>query len=235
MVRDSREAFKTYGNVFDNFTLRLIHKLSGQGFFEELANTVALGKEANVYTAKTQDGYVIIKIYRLESFNFNKMYEYIRQDPRYVGMPKSRRKTIFSWVQREYRNLLKAREAVRVPTPMAFKDHILVMELIGNSNEVSPLLKDNHPQDPSVFFDLLIQAMHDLWHKAGLVHGDLSEFNIINHEEKPVLIDFSQATLKEAHAAMELLDRDIKNICKFFAKLGIKADETTVQERILKT
>lgn len=233
MVRDSREDFKTYGNVFDNFTNRLLFKLSSQGYFEELQSVVAPGKEANVFTARTQEGYVIVKIYRLESCNFNKMYEYIRNDSRYVGMPKSRRKTIFSWVQREYRNLLKAREHVRVPTPIAHRDHVLVMELIGHNDAVSPLLKDAHPDDPQDFFDKLIHIMRVLWQDAGLVHGDFSEFNIINHEENPVIIDFSQATLKESPGAIELLERDVKNICRFFAKQGVEADEEQVVASIV--
>lgn len=234
MVRDSRADFKTYGNVFDNFTFRLLHKLQSQGYFEELQSPVALGKEANVFTALTKDNeIVIVKIYRLENCNFNKMHEYIRQDPRYLGMPKSKRKTIFSWVQREYRNLLKAREAIRVPTPIAHKEHVLVMELIGYDGEVSPLLKDNRPEDPATFFDDILSAIKKLWHEAGIVHGDLSEFNIINHEEQPVIIDFSQATITDCRDAVHLMERDLQNLCTFFKKLGVDRDPEVLFKEIL--
>lgn len=234
MVRKNREDFKIYGNVFDNFTLRLLHKLASQGHFDELLSPVALGKEANVFTASTKEGsYVIVKIYRLENCNFNKMHEYIRQDPRYLGMPKSKRKTIFSWVQREYRNLLKAREAVRVPTPIEHKEHVLIMELIGHDGDVSPLLKNNHPEDPTAFFDDLLAAIKNMWHGAGLVHGDLSEFNIINHEEEPVIIDFSQATITDCRDARPLMERDLKNLCRFFAKLGVERDPEVLFKEIL--
>ena len=161
------------------------------------------------------------------------MYDYIRQDKRYLGMPKSRRKTIFSWVQREYRNLLKARERIRVPTPIVQKDHVLVMELIGYGSTVSPMLKDQYPDDPETFFEELVNIMRTLWQDVGLVHGDLSEFNILNHEEKPILIDFSQSTLKESPGSVELLVRDVKNLCRFFTKLGVACDEKEVLERIL--
>lgn len=231
MVRNSREDWKTYGNVFDEFTRRLLFKLSGQGFFDELEQLVTLGKEANVFVAKKGDGHVIVKIYRLENCNFNKMYEYIRQDPRYVAMPKSRRKVIFSWVQREYRNLLKAREAIRVPTPMAFKDHVLVMELIGHDS-VSPMLKNSHPKDPKAFFDIVLERIIELW-KSGLVHGDLSEFNILNHDEEPVFIDFSQATVTDAKEAKNLLLRDVENLCNFFKRLKDARDPKEVYDFIL--
>ena len=187
-----------------------------------------------MFTARKTDGtFVIVKIYRLEACNFNKMHEYIRQDPRYIGMAKSRRKTIFSWVQREYRNLLKAREAIRVPTPMAQKDHVLVMELIGHDDCVSPMVKDLPPEHPEQFLDAIIDAIRRLWRDAGIVHGDLSAYNVLNHDEQPVIIDFSQATTTETHGAKELLERDVRNVCAHFAKLGVKKDVEGVVKGVL--
>jgi len=231
MVRNNREEWKTYDNVFDNFTNRLLFKLASQGHFDEIETIVAPGKEANVFIARKGDDHVIVKIYRLNC-NFNTMHEYIRQDPRYVGMPKSRRKTIFSWVQREYRNLLKAREFIRVPTPIAFKDHVLVMELIGNEVSVSPTLKNSPPKNPEDFFDKLLIDVHALWH-GGLVHGDLSEFNILNHNESPIIIDFSQSTTTNAHDARKYLERDLENLCRFFTKRGLVVSYSKTLERVL--
>lgn len=234
MVRNNREEWKTYGNVFDQFTNRLLFKMAGQGFFEELKHTVAIGKEANVFIADKEDGFVAVKIYRLENCNFNKMHQYIRQDPRYIGLSNSRRKTIFSWAQREFRNLLKAREVIRVPTPIIHKEHVVVMELIGHGNEPSPLLKDSPPENPEEFTNKIIENIKVLWHEAKLVHGDLSEFNIINHDEEPIFIDFSQSTVTESHDALELLERDIFNLCRYFKKLGIDKDYKKLLDYILK-
>ena len=61
-------------------------------------------------------------------------------------------------------------------------------------------------------------------YKVGLIHGDLSSFNILNHNNKPVLIDFSQGTLVRTPNSEELLERDVRNILKFFKKLGIDED-----------
>lgn len=233
MVRNNREEWKTYNNVFDQFTNRLLFKMAGQGFFEELKHALALGKEANVFIAKKADNFVAVKIYRLENCNFNKMHQYINQDPRYLGLSNSRRKTIFSWAQREFRNLLKAREVIRVPTPIIQKEHVIVMELIGYDNEPSPLMKDSPPKNPKEFSDKIIDNIKKLWHEAKLVHGDLSEFNIINHEEEPIFIDFSQATVIESNDAIELLERDLVNLCKSFKKLGINKDPKEVKKFIL--
>ncbi|MBU1198698.1 MAG: serine protein kinase RIO [Nanoarchaeota archaeon] len=232
MPRESREEWKTYKNVFDNFTLLNLHKLSSQDHFEELRSPVALGKEANIFTAVKGKTHLIVKIYRLENCNFNKMYEYIAPDPRFAGMKKRKRLVILAWVQREYRNLLKAREVIRVPTPIAVKDNILLMELIGRDGPAPPL-KDAVPKNLKKFFEKTISNIKALY-DAGMVHADLSEFNILNFEEEPVFIDFSQSTTTQHPEADVFLKRDIHNIVKFFHKKGLKTDEKEVYERVVK-
>lgn len=234
MVRKSKEEWKIYKNVFDAFTLRLLFKLSSQGHFEELKSPIALGKEANIFSASTKGGnYVIIKIYRLENCDFNQMYNYIKQDPRYINMKKTHRQIVFAWTQREYRNLLKARASgTKVPTPLTFARNILIMEFIGSSKIAAPKLKDFAPKDKKRFFDDTLDNMRMML-KAGLVHGDLSSFNILNNNDKPVLIDLSQATPVDAPNANELLDRDIRNVCTYFTKIGIKTSESEIKRSIL--
>ena len=218
-----KEKFRIEHGVFDAFTNKNIQKLSGQGYFSELTNYVALGKEANVYLAKKDDGgYVCVKIYRVENCNFNKMYSYIRSDPRYADLKGRRREIIFAWVQREYRNLHKAREAgVRVPTPYAIEKNVLVMELIGPAEGVAPQIKNSMPKDPEQFIEQIVEQMRLLYKKAGIVHADLSMFNILNDDEKPVIIDMSQATAKEDRNAPDYLRRDIENIATYAKRMGV--------------
>ena len=213
-----KEKFKTYKSVFDNFTERNLFKLISEGHFKGLIGPISIGKEANIFAAEKEDGSkVVVKIYRLETCDFNKMYSYIKYDPRYSGLKKKRRKVIFAWAQREYRNLLKVREiGIRAPTPIALKENILVMELVGN-NKLAPKLKDLLPKSPSKFYKKVAECMKKL-HKNRLVHADLSEFNILNYNENPVFIDFSQCTPLDAPNANELLERDIKNIARFFKR-----------------
>src|SRR3990167_4572184 len=117
-----REEFKTRNDVFDRFTSQTLFKLISRGYFEGLESPISIGKESNVFSAIRKDGtYVMVKIYRLETCDFNRMYDYIKDDPRFLNLKRGKRNIIFSWVQREYRNLLKAREAnVSVPTPLVF-------------------------------------------------------------------------------------------------------------------
>jgi RIO kinase 1 len=231
----SRERWKVFENVFDEFTLRTLFKLSGQHHFSELESPLFIGKESNVFTAKADNekGRIIVKIYRIEACDFNKMYDYIKADPRYGHLKKQKRKIIFSWTQREFRNLSIARSAgVSVPLPITFMNNVLLEEFIGDS-EVAIRIKDDIPKKPKDFFKKVIENMKKL-HKIGLVHGDLSEYNILNFHEEPVFIDFSQSTQFDSQLGRELFDRDTKNIARFFNKLGVSCDESTIKGMILK-
>lgn len=229
-----KKDFKTMHNVFDEFTNRTIYKLITQGHFEGLESPISIGKESNVFSALKKDGArVMVKIYRLETCDFNRMNEYIKDDPRYPNLKGGKRNTIFAWVQREYRNLMKAREAnVNVPTPLAFSNNVLVLEFIGDDGMIAPKLKDEIPKNPKKFFDSVINNMKKLY-KSGFVHADLSAFNILNHNETPVFIDFSQATPLQSSRAQEYLNRDVRNICNFFNKIGLKADEKKTKNLII--
>jgi RIO kinase 1 len=226
------EKWKTSHTVFDEFTNRNIYKLITEGYFKGLIGPVSVGKESNVFSAQGhQDNILIVKIYRLETADFNRMYDYIKYDPRYDVLKKKRREIIFAWAQREYRNLLLARDAnIRVPTPITLKHNILVMECIGD-HDIAPMLKDSIPDDPEKFCIEVVQMMKRLY-KAGFVHADLSSFNILNWNEHPVFIDFSQATPLKSPVAEEYLLRDIKNVSVFFKKVGVDMSQEQILARI---
>ena len=226
-----QERFKTARGVFDEFTNRNLFELESRGVFDTLVSPFEVGKESNVFIAKKGKQHLIVKIYRVQNCDFKRMYDYIRKDVRYEYLKKHRRDIIFAWVQREYKNLFRAQQAhVAVPQPLAWKYNLLVESMIGEEMP-APTLKDALPANPLEFFKLVVEEMKKLY-KGGLIHGDLSSFNILNHNEKPYLIDFSQATLVKTPNAEELLERDVNNILKFFAKLGVKADKDETIQKI---
>ena len=233
MPKTAKEKFKTRHSVFDEFTNRNIFKLITQGHFDGLQSPVSTGKESNIFSALKDQNKIIVKIYRLETADFKRMHNYIKNDPRFQGLTKNRRKVIFAWAQREYRNLILAREAdVRVPKPITFLNNVLVMEFIGNK-EIALQLKDDPPKNPETFFNDIINQIKKLY-RAGLVHGDLSHFNILNYNEKPVIIDLSHGTPLRDHNAAELLERDISTIINFFKKVNLKVDKEQTINKIIK-
>lgn len=233
MVRKSKEEWKVFGNVFDNFTINTIYKLMSQKVIEGLESPVKIGKEANIFTARTKDGgQRIVKVYRLESINFKKMYHYIKSDPRFIDIKKQRRQVVFSWVRREYRNLLAARKAgIRVPIPFTCLNNVLVLEYIGDK-EPAEQIKDHLPEDTERFFNEVINYARLLYQKAKLVHADLSEYNILNYQDNPVFIDFSQGTSIEDMQAGEYLERDAKNLARFFRKAGLDVSREEIFNQI---
>lgn len=218
-----QERFRTDKGVFDEFTHRNLFELQSKRIFDDLISPLKVGKESNVFIAKKGEKKIIVKIYRLQNCDFNKMYDYIRKDPRYSYLKKHRRDIIFAWTQREYRNLLKANELkVKTPNVITWLHNIVVEEFVGDEAP-APQLKDAPPKNPQKFFNIVVKQVEMLY-RGGLIHGDLSSFNILNHHETPYFIDFSQGTLIKTPNSEELLLRDLNNIGQFFRKFSISCN-----------
>ncbi len=220
-----QERFKTEKGVFDEFTKRNLFELQSRNIIDEEVelSPYKIGKESNVFLTTKQGQKVIVKIYRLQNADFKRMYNYIKKDPRYSGLKNHRRQIIFAWTQREFKNLLRAQKAgILAPKPLALRENIIVEEMIGLS-QPALALKDAPPQQPEDFFNKVIDNVKKLY-QAGLVHGDLSSFNILNHADTPYLIDFSQTTLTRTPNSEELLERDLKNLFTYFRKFNFSID-----------
>ena len=229
-----RKEFTTYKNVFDSSTINSIWYLITHKKIEGLESPIKIGKESNVFSALINNSRVAVKIYRISVSDFFKMEKYLAMDSRFK-FTNRRRQIVLTWAQREFKNLTKAYEhQVSVPRPIAIKDNVLVMEFIGNMPPANPspakLLKDDWGDEKMP--ELVIEEMKKLY-KAGLVHGDLSEFNILNYKNKPVIIDISHGITLRSNSSSELLARDIANICRFFNKKGfdLKAEEVLKEIR----
>jgi RIO kinase 1 len=217
------EEFKVYKNVFDSSTINTLWKFITQGKIEGLESPIKIGKESNVFSALTkQKERVAIKIYRILAADFNRMYEYLAPDRRFK-ISKNRRQIIFTWAKREFMNLERAWKVnVSVPKPISVSENVLIMEFIGDE-QPAPLLK-NYRENMGKICKETIENIKRLY-QVGLVHGDLSEYNILVHDGKPVIIDLSHALTLRSPSAIGLLRRDVKNICRFFNKFKLNLDE----------
>lgn len=215
----------TFEEVFDQATLMVIYELLKSGVLYEVHGIVNAGKEARVYWGKNKEGKdLAVKIYLTASAEFRKgMLKYIEGDYRFKGVKRDTRSLIFTWAQKEYRNLEQASRAkVRVPRPAAVKNNVLVMEFIGKNGVNASSLKEQVPSDPEEVYEVLLTYLKRLYCKAELVHGDLSEYNIMMWDGKPVIFDMAQAVPTSHPMAEFFLRRDLANVNRFFKRLGVK-------------
>jgi RIO kinase 1 len=96
------------------------------------------------------------------------------------------------------------------------------MEFIGEEGESAPLLRETEIKNPKRIYNLVLGSVKKLYQKAKLVHGDLSEYNIMLWKNQPVLFDVSQAVPLEHPMADQLLRRDLENVNRYFKRLGVE-------------
>jgi RIO kinase 1 len=225
LVHDFSSERATLEEVFDRATLMVIYDFLNSGVLYEVHGVINAGKEARIYWGINKVGKdLAVKIYLTASAEFKRgMLKYIEGDYRFKGVKRDTRSLIFTWAQKEFRNLEQASRAkVRVPKPIAVKNNVLVMEFIGENGINASSLKEQAPSDPDAVYKILLTYVKRLYRKADLVHGDLSEYNIMMWKGKPVIFDVAQAVPTSHPMAEFFLRRDLTNINKFFKRLGVK-------------
>jgi RIO kinase 1 len=227
------EEFDYLEGVFDKPTLLAIYKLLNNGVLSSFRGVVSTGKESKVYYAQGEGGRELaVKIFATGNVEFRKAIpRYIIGDPRFQGVKGSSTAIILIWANKESVNLRTLFGiGLRVPEPIALRRNILVMTFIGRDGVRAPLLKETTLEDPEGTYISIVDFVKTAYLRGELVHGDLSEYNIMIHEGKAYVIDVSQAVSIKHPLAEELLNRDVSNINRYFSGLGVKVFS---QEEIL--
>jgi len=218
------EQYQVLEEVFDKATLMTVYSLLNRGYIKQLLGVVKSGKESRIYRGVGPNGETLaVKIYLTVSAEFRRgMIPYIEGDPRFKGVKRDSKSLVYTWAQKEFKNLEKAQKAgVRVPKPIIVEKNVLIMEFIGENGATAPTPKEEQPRNPKTMYKTILSNIKRLYQKAGLVHGDLSEYNIMNDEGQPVIFDMGQSVLVEHPLAREFLLRDLRNLNSYFAKLGV--------------
>jgi RIO kinase 1 len=214
--------FKIEKKVFDERTLFAIYKLLTKGVLKSVESSLQEGKESMILSARDEkNNWLAVKVYKTRS-DFKSMWTYLAGDPRFHGLKKKRRTVVYNWCKREFKNLKIAyANNISCPKPIDFNENVLVMELIGKGGELAPRIIDLKfdKKDAEEIYEYILDQIEKLF-KAGLVHTDLSAYNVLFHG-KPYFIDFSQAVPISHQSVREFLNRDIKNINTYFKKLGV--------------
>jgi RIO kinase 1 len=226
---------KTFGEVFDKQTLLRLGKLISDHIIDQMDFPLSTGKEANLFRGTTPEHtFVAIKIYRTSTMTFKHIANYIEGDPRFKSGFTNRRDIIEEWAKKEFKNLDLLQQAhVRAPAPLRRLHNILIMDYIGDKHRAAPLLKDVPLKDPQKVYDEILTFIARMYN-IGIVHADLSAFNILMFQQKPYIIDVGQAVLLEHPSAAQFMKRDIHNIVSYFKKYDISADEQVLFEKLTK-
>ena len=215
-------------------TPKRIQPLVEEGLIDEVMRQLMSGKEATVYVVRCGDDIRCAKVYKeATQRSFHQAIAY--QEGRRVknsrqaramekGTRYGRKMAEEVWQNAEVDALYRlAAAGVRVPKPYVCFEGVLLMELVtGADGNAAPRLNDvalDHAQALDFHAKLLQQVVLMLC--AGVIHGDLSEFNILVDEHGPVIIDLPQAIdAAGSSVASSMLDRDVTNLANFFGTIA---------------
>lgn len=213
-----------------------LQPLADDGLIDEVIHPLMSGKEADVFVVRCGRELRCAKIYKdALKRSFKKAARYtegrkVRNSRRARAMEKGsrfgRKQQEETWQNAEVDALYKlAGAGVRVPQPYGCFDGVLLMELITDEQgEIAPRLNDvTMPAEQAREDHALVMQYVMRMLCAGLVHGDLSEFNVLVNEDGPVIIDLPQAVDAAGNNnARSMLERDVRNMTDYY---GIFAPE----------
>ncbi|MGF1702221.1 serine protein kinase RIO [Photobacterium makurazakiensis] len=202
------------------------------GLVDEVLTQLMSGKEASVYIVRSQDKICCAKVYKeIEQRSFKQAVTYregrkVRNSRRARAMEKGskfgRDEQEKVWQRAEVDALYTLSDAdVRVPTPYGCFHGVLLMELMTDEEgSVAPRLNDITLTKEQALrdHDLIIQYVTRML-CAGIIHGDLSEFNVLVDESGPIIIDLPQAVDASANNnAKWMLERDVMNMTNYYGQ-----------------
>ena len=258
LVPESRRKDKqdraTVEQVLDPRTRRVLSKLLRNGVLSALHGCVATGKEANVYHARAPapdggDGrHVAVKIFKTSILAFKDRAKYVVGERRFQGgyaKPRNPRKMVKLWAEKEFRNLMRLRDVgIACPQALLLRDHVLVMSFCGDTDgRPAPRLCElgraradrfSAADEWSALYTGVAAAMRRLYQRARLVHGDLSEYNLLYWQQQVYFIDVSQSMERDHPYALDFLRRDCHNVSAFFrAQVARFGGGSEALERVL--
>jgi RIO kinase 1 len=198
------------------------------GLVDEVVSILATGKEADVYLGLWKSAPLALKVYRLHRTP-NKKKSAIGYSVDRMGMLAAKEFTI---LEKAYR------AGVSVPTPARRVDNMFTMRFLGDETNARRL-KELNLDDPEEIARQSLGIVEKLL-DAFIVHGDLSEYNLLKHRDRVFAIDFPQAVDLSSRPnrrnafekARPLLRRDLENVAHYFSQYDVQIDAQAEYDRL---
>ena len=214
MAKYEKVPYDGYALVFLGYDALALEALSRKGTVASLGPFVGEGKESVVYEGLGV-GRLVLKFHRVGQRSFQAARVKRGYLPGEGHLP-----WIFASArsaEREFQALQKLHPKVSVPVPVERNRHVVVMSFLPGTN-----LSRCTPEDPAAMLGAILRQVREAW-RLGVVHGDLSEFNVMVDGDRPYLIDWPQWVETDHPNAGETLERDLRVILAYFArKFGIE-------------
>ncbi|UCE91655.1 MAG: hypothetical protein JSV90_00390 [Methanobacteriota archaeon] len=208
-----------------------VEAILSSGMATEVVGLISAGKEADVYMAAYNGAPIAIKAYRL--------YRTSHKGGRPVKLDS------MGWLAaREYEMTMQAwKGGAKVPAPASRVENMFSMRFLGDDIGPAPRLQEVDLEEPEVFRDAVLKGVGDLA-QAGVVHTDLSAFNILVHEGEPWFIDLSEAlridrtgdsAWQRLSEAKEALERGMRSLAKYFGRYGVEMETDALVDGIIES
>ncbi|KAF5071835.1 RIO1 family protein [anaerobic digester metagenome] len=205
-----------------------VQSILENGLATRVRGMISSGKEASVYLAEHHGAPIAVKVYRL--------YQTSHKGGRPIKLNSA------GWLAaHEYDMLLQAwKGGAPVPTPSRRVENMLTMRYLDQDGGPAPRLQDIVPDDPAGMLEMVARALLSLG-RAGVVHTDLSPYNILVKDGRPWFIDLSEALrvdrtgdtpwirLTEAERALR---NGISSLDRYFGRFDLRFDESIVPQLI---
>ena len=213
LIYQTRGAYTGHKLNYAGYDCLAINNLVKEGVIASFGQSLGVGKEADVYDALCPTGKrIAVKFHRLGRISFRQTRRkrgYAREHSSWLFLSHIAAEKEFEAMKLAYEN------GVSVPEPISHNRHVIAMGII----EGAQLSKYKDIGKAEKVLKEILQNVRKAYLKAGLIHGDLSEYNIILEPDGHILIiDWPQAVKTDHANAAELLERDLKNVLTFFSR-----------------